>query len=194
MRTRLAVLLTLSLIVAGSCVPAIASILPVCATTVNNGIVATLVPDNSSACVVNYPTLTGDIVVMENFSNITDPSTWSDLMHFDAGTNSVTVYSDGEALAGLLAGGFNFFSLTPNAAFIPESSIGDTFYSPTNTPIGVDPSVDTTQCTGGVGCVELVSDPANGNDTEVPEPSTLLLLSSGLMGFAGAARRRLLGQ
>lgn len=82
MRTRLAVLLTLSLIVAGACVPAIASILPVCATTVNNGIVATLVPDNSSACVVNYPTLTGDIVVMENFSNITDPSTWSDLMHF----------------------------------------------------------------------------------------------------------------
>lgn len=193
MRLRLAVLLAVSAMVAGWVVPAMANVLPACATTTNNGFSASLVQDNNPACVVNYSTLTGDIVVMENFSNVQDPSTWSDLMHFDAATNSVTVYSDGEALAALLAGGFNFNSLTPNAAFIPESSIGDTFYSPTNTPIGVDPSVVTTMCTGGVGCVELVSDPANGNDTEIPEPGSLLLLGTGLCGLAGAIRRKLRG-
>jgi hypothetical protein len=87
---------------------------------------------------------------------------------------------------------------TPYAELFFNGSFGDPFELalPGTIPLGSLPSgaicSDNNLCNGTASALVGVSDVGTGSLTPAPEPSSLMLLGTGILGAAGVARRRFL--
>ena len=97
-----------------------------------------------------------------------------------------TVFDSGFNLAALNAGDY-LFTIASYYNFANGNSLSDGFRFDNDTPIPID-------VWSGSGYYHVVFDgvdgAANTNTNPVPEPATMVLLGSGLLGLAGVSRKK----
>lgn len=129
----------------------------------------------------------GDVVLFETSpGSLSDRTTWSDVVEFSdsptGGGSIATTFPDAEPVGVL----FPNPSLSFNAVGLPETLLGT----------GSDVT-DFTTYTAGSATYDIYSDCAApsceiAEPRETPEPNSLLLFGTGLIGLAGIVKRKLL--
>jgi hypothetical protein len=130
----------------------------------------------------------GDVLLLETSGNSSDPKTWSDVVEFSdsptGGGSIATTFADAEGFGVLVPPGFtpssNNVSLQETLTGSGSDVTDSTLYTAGTASYQIH-----SDCAGTVGC-ELPE------PTETPEPSSLLLLGTGLLALAGTVRRKLL--
>jgi PEP-CTERM motif len=167
-------------------------------TTINGDLVEAPLTTSLGVC-----TAPGYVAIFENANgSLTDPSTWSDLAYFD-GAGNVTMYSDPPPT------GVTNWQVSVADKGVFENSLGQGIYSAQTFGTVQVCSEDPTDpakfiCThivvGTTYDYTFVSDsPVSGEDElpaapgPVPEPMTLSLLGTGMLGVVGVVRRKWLG-
>ena len=128
----------------------------------------------------------GDVLLLETSGAPSNPATWSDVVEFSnlpTGGSIATTFPDAEGFGVLVPPNFK---PSPNHVSLQETLTGS----------GSDVT-DSTPYTAGAASYQIHSDCAGtgcelAEPTETPEPSTLLLLGTGLLALAGTVRRKLL--
>jgi hypothetical protein len=172
-------------------------------TTINGDLVEAPLTTSLGATAALGVCTSGYVAIFENANgSLTDPSTWSDLVYFD-GAGNVTMYSDPPT-----NGVANWpVSVADKGVF--ENSLGQGIYSAQTSgtelvcnedPLDPAKLICTHVTVTTTYDYTFVSDsPVSGEDElpaapgPVPEPMTLSLLGTGMLGVVGVVRRKWLG-